>query len=110
MNVQNLVVSAVPGKAKTEPGLDYIFIYKAVAVDPGSIGIDAVLRVAVTLTGALVGDAVIAVPPAALEAGLNALVPFVSAADTVQLPILNDTAAAIDGASRNWDFILIRKA
>lgn len=51
--------------------------------------------------GAVVGDHAIAVPELGLEAGLNH-VAVVSAAGIVSVTITNNTAAAIDPASRVW--------
>jgi len=81
---------------------------RTVAVDPPSIAAGAKGTVDVTVTGAATGDRVIAIPPEALEAGLVPITALVPAANTVRIVLYNPTAAAIDGASRDWIIILIK--
>ena len=63
-----------------------------------SAGLSADLTIA--LTGAAVGDIVVAAPPV-LVAGLGYSA-FVSAADTVTVRLINNTAGAVDAASQSW--------
>ena len=60
----------------------------------------------ITVTGALVRDAVIAGPSTTIEAGLvwNA---WVSASNVVTVRLTNITAAPIDPGLRNWDALVI---
>lgn len=61
----------------------------------------------ITVTGATVGDAVALGPPSGLEADL-AVVGYVSAANTVTVRLLNNTALAIDPASASWTATVMR--
>lgn len=81
---------------------------KTVSVNPPSIAANDGDVVAVTVTGAVVGDEVVAIAPSDLEAGLFPGQAWVSAANTVQLPLYNYTGGAIDGAAKNWSFVLRR--
>lgn len=56
--------------------------------------------VAITVTGAAIGDAVDIGPPAALESNLS-VCGFVSAANTTKIRLCNPTASAIDPADTN---------
>jgi len=81
---------------------------RTVAVDPPSIAAGAKGTVDVAVTGAETDDYVIAIAPEALEAGLVPITALVTAANTVRIVLYNPTAAAIDGASRDWTIILIK--
>src|SRR3989304_7907509 len=72
------------------------------SVNPPSIAANDGDKVAVTLTGVALGDYVITQAPDDLEAGLFPGQAWVSAADTVQLPLYNYTAGAVDGAAKTW--------
>lgn len=61
----------------------------------------------VTVTGARVGDIVVASPQAAIQAGLTWCA-YVSANDTVKLRVANDTAGNLTPTAVNWNFLLIR--
>ncbi len=78
-----------------------------VAVDPPSITTLALGTVAVTVPGVVVGDLVIATPPATLEAGLVPISAIVTAPNTVTLTLLNAKGTTVDGASLNWTFALV---
>lgn len=73
------------------------------ALNFGSIAAQAGAELTVTVTGAVVGDEVVANPNSSPEAGLvwNA---WVSATDTVTLRVTNVTAAPIDPGNRTWKF------
>jgi len=81
---------------------------RTVSVDPPSIAAGAKGTVDVTVTGAETGDSVIAIAPEALEAGLVPITALVPTANTVRIVLYNPTAAAIDGAARNWTIILVK--
>ncbi len=89
--------------------LDVVKLF-TVNVDPPSIGANLAATVAVALPAgtALVGDKVFAAPPPALEAALVCGGCWISAADQVSVRIANASAGAVDGASRAWDFLLVR--
>lgn len=76
------------------------------SVDPASLATATEVETAVTVTGAKVGDLVFA-SPISLDSGLEPKGVRVSAADTVQVAIRNNTAGTIDGAARTWQYILI---
>jgi len=59
------------------------------------------------VSGAEVGDAVVAVPPTTLETGLVHC-HFVSAADTVTTRLFNGTGSSIDPALANWRFRILK--
>ena len=75
-------------------------------VNPASIAAGGVGSVALTITGVAGGDVVMVEPPAALEAGLLAGLPVISA-NTVTIPLANPTGDAIDGAARTWRYTWI---
>lgn len=77
-------------------------------INIGSIAADSFLTVTVTVTGVKIGDAILMVPPDGLEADVMVGHPWVSATDTVKFIVENETAAAIDPASADWTFIVLR--
>lgn len=82
-----------------------------VTVDAASIADNDVGVTTLTITGAATGDIVVLCPPAAgLTAGLMAGQAFVSAANTVKLPIANLSGGAVDEASASWDYMILRFA
>jgi hypothetical protein len=62
----------------------------------------------VTVSGAAVGDAVLVFPRTAYTAGAP-VVGDVSAANTVRLTVLNNSAGAVDYASQVYDIVVFRK-
>ncbi len=66
----------------------------------GSIAAGLTEDLTITLTGAVVGDLVVAAAPN-LEAGASYSA-FVSAADTVTVRLVNNTAGALDAAAADW--------
>lgn len=82
--------------------------FGTVAVDPPSIAANTTTNVSVTVTGLATADQVWASAINALEDGLILESAQVTAANTLTLGIRNTTAAAIDGASRNWQYLAIR--
>lgn len=81
-----------------------------VNIDPPSIGAGTKATVNVTISGAAVGDLVFLTPPETIETGLVYVGASVTAADTVTVALYNPTAAAIDGVSRTWRYLLLRVA
>ena len=71
------------------------------SLDFGSIGAGLSADLTIAVTGAAEGDAVALATPAALEAGLSAFA-FVSAADTVTVRLVNNTAGAVDAAAGTY--------
>lgn len=81
----------------------------AVSVDLASLNAGIMSETSVTLAGALAGDAVIATPPATLDASLEVVGCYVSASDTLKLRVRNNHATdPVDMAAANWVFVLIR--
>jgi len=79
---------------------------KATAVlDFGSINAGLAADLTIALSGAVVGDLVIAAPPV-LAAGLS-YAAFVSAANVVTVRLCNNTAGAVDAASASWSVAAI---
>ena len=62
--------------------------------------------VAVTVTGAKIGDVVTVVPTAALPANAAVVGASVTAADTVAVTFTNISAGAVTGASRNFNIYI----
>jgi len=54
-------------------------------------------------------DVILAVPPAALEAGVAVQGAYYASATTLTLRLTNASAGAIDPASATWTFIVLRK-
>jgi hypothetical protein len=82
-----------------------------VTVDFASCGAAAVTIQTVTLPGAQLGDVVLMSPPAAgLSVAVQCGVGYVSAADTVKMPVVNPTAGALDPASAVFEYCLFRQA
>jgi hypothetical protein len=80
-----------------------------VAADLASISTLDVGEITLTITGAVVGDAVIVNPVAAgLTTGLFIADARVSATDTVKVRVYNSTGGSVDEASQLWTYVLIR--
>lgn len=86
-------------------------VYKkyVVSVNPASISATASAETAVTVPCDFT-DLILVQVPASLETGLAYSGVRVSAANTVQLRLTNVTASPVDGAARNWTFIVIKGA
>jgi hypothetical protein len=76
-------------------------------VDPGNIGAAVAANTAVTVTGVATGDVVDVIPPTTLEA-VAVQSAIATAANTITLRLVNDSAAAIDPASATWTFYVRR--
>jgi hypothetical protein len=80
-----------------------------VAIDPGSIAANSVSSQTFALTGAAGGDSLTLNPPAAgLSAGLLVNQSYVSAANQIPVVFFNATGSAVDAASANWNYIVVR--
>lgn len=71
----------------------------------------AVASVDTDVTSTLVksGDVVIAVPPAALEAGISIQGTHTIATGTFKLRTTNASAGAVNPASASWTFLVLRR-
>lgn len=80
-----------------------------ISVNPASMATLTSSVVTLTITGAVEGDTVILNPPAAgLTAGIIGGAAYVSAADTVKLPVFNMSAGTVDETAADWEYCLIR--
>jgi hypothetical protein len=96
---------------RTSPSGAIARIKGQVTVDFASCGAAAVTIQTVTIPGALLGDVVLMSPPAAgLSVAVMCGVGYVSAANTVKLPVVNPTAGALDPASATFEYTLFRQA
>lgn len=77
------------------------------SVNPASINGGALGTTAVTVAGVVAGDMIVMEPPAALEAGLVPISAIVTGANTVTVTLYNPTGAPVDGAARDWTFLVI---
>jgi hypothetical protein len=81
----------------------------SVTINPASVAGNTVADQTFTLTGAVVGDVVeLNVPTAGITAGLNVIMAWISATDTVKVRFHNTTGGAIDEASATWFYKLTR--
>ena len=88
--------------------LQGILLSTTATVDPTSLTTGTTWESGgITVTGAAVGDAAVACPPAAIEAGLSWCA-YVQAKDTVKIRVMNCTAGTIDAASATWGVRVIK--
>ncbi|MFA5356461.1 MAG: hypothetical protein WC301_03550 [Candidatus Omnitrophota bacterium] len=83
-------------------------LHGAVAVNPPSIAAAASTTLTVTVTGAATTDRIFLTPPSAIEADLFYQGATITSANTVTIRIGNEGTGAVDGASRNWTYLLIK--
>ncbi len=91
-------------------GTQLTYVKKGVvSVNPSSLTTITGEILEVTLTGAVVGDAVILHPPAAgIDSGIIVGQAYVSAADTVKVQLWNLTGGTVNVAAADWIYVLIR--
>jgi hypothetical protein len=75
----------------------------------GAIGAGAESTITATCTGAVVGDAAIANPTAALDVGLVVKNVWVSAANTVSVTVRNDTAAPVVATANVFNCMVLSR-
>jgi len=83
-------------------------LYGTVSVDPPSINANTSTTFTITITGVQTGDLVFLTPPSTLEGELIFQGANVTAANTVTIRMRNVTGAAVDGASLEWSYMVIR--
>jgi hypothetical protein len=83
--------------------------FVSATVDPASVAAGAAANTDVTVSAARTGDFVIARPPVALAAGLIVTSADVVTDGTIRVRVYNPTAGAIDIASGQWSFLLIKE-
>lgn len=81
-----------------------------VSVNPAEIAAAASAETDVTISGAAAGDIVIVNIPASLEAGLVLSGARVKEANTVSIRLSNISAEAVNGAARDWSYVILRMA
>ena len=85
-----------------------IHIHGNETVDLGSVAANTSEEEEITITGVGANDLVIAVIPPSLEAGITLGPCRVSAANTLQLQVINSTGSAVDHSSEaGWKFVTI---
>jgi hypothetical protein len=75
------------------------------SLDPGSISTVSRGSVTFTLTGAASGDAIVMMPPSALNDDLIFCGADVTSANTVTVYLYNPTAGSIDDTARTWKYV-----
>jgi hypothetical protein len=96
---------SLPASQAFKVGTDTVIgfgIKATVTADPASIAAGAEADVTLTVTGAAVGDACTATPTTMIESGLAIICCAVTATNTVKVRLRNNSASAIDPASRSW--------
>lgn len=78
-------------------------------VDPASLTTDAIGNTDITGQPVLATDLVMAIPPAALVAGVVVQSCSVPAAGTIRIRLSNTSAGTIDVASGTWQFLVFRR-
>jgi hypothetical protein len=79
----------------------------AVTFDPAAVATITTAEQTVTVTGAAVGDFVIAMKPS-ITTGVTIGNVRVSAANTVAIQFVNPTAGSVNPASETWQFLILR--
>lgn len=111
--VGSLIVGSSPGKLSaytvSPATVTRMTVFTSGTITPGGILTQTVYTTTVTATGVAVGDVVEVIPPAAIAVGLawNA---YVSAANTITLRVINETASTITPAAAAWSFFVIALA
>lgn len=94
---------------RTSPSGSVTRIKGQVTYNPASAGAAAVTIDTLTLPGVLLGDLVFLTPPLG---GLSVAITFgacyVSAANTLKVPLINPTAGALDAASVVCEYVIFR--
>jgi hypothetical protein len=94
---------------RTSPSGSVTRIKGQVTVDFANCLAASVTIQTVTVPGAQLGDVVLMGPPAAgLSVAVMCGVGYVSAANTVKMPVVNPTAGALDPASAVFEYCLFR--
>jgi hypothetical protein len=105
MNVSTIGIKKTGTAA--QPFMTNLYVVTA-TVDPASLAtVTGAVTVAITVTGAALGDRVELFPPADMQ-GVMAF-GFVSAANAVKISFFNPTGGTIDLASGTWTIHVIRK-
>lgn len=91
-------------------GVEWALVKEVSAsVNPDSMNTCTSTDTAVSVTGILTTDIIQAIPPAALEAGINLSHAWASAADQITVRLGNVTAGTVNPAAATWRFLVWRK-
>jgi hypothetical protein len=82
--------------------------YGTVSVDPPNIGANTSTTFTVTITNVQTGDLVFLTPPSGIEGELVFQGVNVTATNTVTIRMRNVTGTAVNGASLQWSYMVIR--
>ena len=91
--------------ARQPIGLVGLYEY-TITQDAASVAANTTGAESFTVTGVKAGEHVISVVPPAIPANLCVGQPYVTADDTIIVPLCNPTAGALDPASGDWKFIV----
>lgn len=80
----------------------------SVSLDLASVGANSWSRQTVTVTGLRTSD-IVSVNPPSLTTGLHYVSARISAADTLELTLYNDTGGAIDEGAATWLILTTHK-
>ena len=83
-------------------------LYGAINIDSPSINANTSSVITITLTGVSVGDHILIMPPSDIEGDLLFQGASVTAANTVQVRLYNLAGSPLDGASKTWNYLVIR--
>lgn len=79
-----------------------------VSIEHGDATAAAVTVATGTISGLRTTDEVVVNPPSTLPATLAVGAPYVSAANTISVPLVNPTAGAITAGTNTWDVTILR--
>lgn len=79
-----------------------------VAINPDNISANSTAEQSVTITGVRTGDTVLSVSKPTHTTGLGIVNYRVSAADTVAITFMNNTASDIDASSETYKIVVLR--
>lgn len=85
------------------------FLLSVAAVNPANHTAVTAVNTTITSTAIKAGDVVVAIPPAALEAGIAVQGCHTVVDGSFSLRTTNASAGAIDPASATWTFMVFRK-
>lgn len=111
--VGSLLIGSTSGKsspAAVSPiELAGAYLVSAAVTPTASLLANTTYQGTVTITGVQPGDAIIAIPPTNLEAGLG-IDAWVSAANTLKVTVQNVSAGTVTTTVKTWQFLWIKLA
>ena len=103
LSVAKLLISKVANRKPI--GITGVYEY-AVNQDAVSVAANTTSAESFAVPGVKAGDHVVSVNPPALPAGLALGQAYVTADDTIVVPLTNTTAGALDPAIGDWTFLV----